>query len=89
FLAALQELSEARRRGGAFAWGVFEDAARPGRFIEYFMEPSWLEHLRHHQRVTEEDRRLQERLWAFHRGPDKPKVSHFLAPEATPGAAAE
>ncbi|MDJ0950638.1 MAG: MFS transporter, partial [Alphaproteobacteria bacterium] len=71
FLAALQELSEARRRGGAFAWGVFEDAARPGRFIEYFMEPSWLEHLRHHQRVTEEDRRLQERLWAFHRGPDK------------------
>jgi MFS family permease len=82
FLAALRELSRARRRGGAYAWGVVEDAAKPGRFIEYFMEPSWLQHLRHHERVTEADRQIQERLWEFHQGNERPQVSHFLAPEA-------
>lgn len=89
FLAVLHEFSRARRRGGAFAWRVFEDAARPGRFIECFLESSWLEHLRHHCRVTEDDRRLQEQLWAFHRGPDKPKVSHLLAPGPVPPGTVE
>ncbi len=81
FLAALQDLSRARRRGGAFAWGVVEDVAEPGRFVEYFMEASWLEHLRHHERVTEADREIQERVRRFHRRHTGPKVSHLLTPE--------
>jgi predicted MFS family arabinose efflux permease len=84
FLTALKELSQARRRGGAFAWGVFEDAARPGRFLEYFMEPSWLEHLRHHARVTEADKLVQERVWHFHQSDEKPRVTHYLAPQQAP-----
>lgn len=82
FLSVLTELSRARRRGGAFAWGVVEDAAKPGRFLEYFMESSWVEHLRHHERVTKADRQIQERLWRFHQGDEKPKVTHFLAPDS-------
>ncbi len=80
FLDALSALSAARRRDGAFAWGVFEDVAEPGRYLEYFFEESWLEHLRHHERVTEADRALQERVQAFHGGKTPPRVSHFLAP---------
>jgi hypothetical protein len=87
FLATLRELSRARRRSGAYAWGVVEDAARPGRFIEYFMEPSWLEHLRHHERVTEADKQIQERLREFHQGNERPQVSHFLVPETSQSAA--
>lgn len=80
FLEALAVLADARRRDGAFAWGVFEDVAVPGRYLEYFLEDSWLEHLRHHDRVTESDRVLQERAQAFHSGEMPPRVSHFLAP---------
>ena len=31
FLNCLNKFSRARRRGGAFAWGIFEDARKPGR----------------------------------------------------------
>jgi MFS family permease len=79
FLSALHELSGERRRNGAYAWGLFEDAEQPGRYLEYFQEESWLEHLRHHHRVTEADRELQERVRGRHRGETPPRVRHFLA----------
>jgi len=59
----------------------------PGRYLEYFMEESWLEHLRHHERVTESDRIAQELVHAHHLDEDRPRVSHFLAP-ASPADAA-
>jgi hypothetical protein len=34
FLAALHELARERRRDGAYAWRVFEDAATEGRMLE-------------------------------------------------------
>lgn len=84
FVARLTELSHSRRRDGAFAWGVFEDAEKPGRYLEYFLVESWAEHLRQHERVTVADRDLQEGVQNFHLGPGKPIVSHFLAPAAIP-----
>ncbi|MGO8968943.1 MAG: MFS transporter [Myxococcaceae bacterium] len=79
FLAALAKLATERHRDGAFDWGVFEDAAQQGRFLETFQLESWLEHLRQHQRVTEADRVVQEAVRRFHiRG--EPKVTHYIAP---------
>jgi hypothetical protein len=49
---ALARLEHGRRRDGAYAWGVFEDAAQEGRIIETFLIESWMEHLRQHERVT-------------------------------------
>ncbi len=83
FLAAMEDLKAARRREGAYAWGLFEDVAQPGRYLEYFTEESWLAHLRHHERVTEADRAIQEKILAFHIGDGVPVVTHFLAPDAT------
>ncbi len=62
FLRAMDELGEERKRGGAFAWGVFEDMAEFGRFEEAYLVESWLElkHLR--ERVTKEDRLLEEEI---------------------------
>ena len=40
FLARASQLSDERRRDGAFAWGVFEDAEKPGRYLEYFLVES-------------------------------------------------
>jgi MFS family permease len=80
FLYALYALARERRRDGAYAWGVFEDAADDGRFIETFLVESWLEHLRQHERVTNADRVLQDTVSRFQLTAT-PKVSHFIAAE--------
>jgi len=78
FLAALERLGYERRRDGAYAWGVFEDAADEGRFLETFLVESWLEHLRQHERVTNADRILQSAVHRYH-VEGAPKVTHFIA----------
>ena len=80
FLAALERLSHERRRDGAYAWGVFEDTATKGRFVETFLVESWLEHLRQHERVTNADRVVQDRLHQLLAG--APTVTHYVAAEA-------
>lgn len=82
FFAAMTDLESERRRDGAISWGVFHDAAVPGRVIEYFMEESWLEHLRHHERVTQADREVQARVNRFHTGDEPPRVTHYVASDA-------
>jgi MFS family permease len=79
FLAALERLSEERRRDGAYAWGVSEDAADPERIIEWFFVESWAEHLRQHRRVSKADADIQAETRRFHQGPYDPVVQHFLA----------
>ncbi len=81
FLTALDKLSRERRRDGAYAWGVFEDVAEAGRFVETFLVDSWVEHLRQHARVTNADRVLQDVVFRFHCA-GSPKVSHLIAAEA-------
>jgi MFS family permease len=76
FLTALERVASERRRDGAYAWGIFEDAAEPGRFVETFLVESWLEHLRQHERVTRADRLLQERVQRLLLHPEK--VTHLI-----------
>jgi Transmembrane secretion effector len=76
FLAALAKLAYERRRDGAYAWGVFEDAAEEGRMLETFLVDSWLEHLRQHERVTHADRVVQAGVYRFHTA-GTPKVTHW------------
>lgn len=83
FLAAIAAFGPERRRDGAYAWGIFEDAAEEGRFVETFMVESWVEHLRQHERVTDADRVLQEAVHRFHME-SKPSVAHPIAAETSP-----
>jgi quinol monooxygenase YgiN len=78
FLTAIRDLGKQRRRDGAYAWDIFEDAAEKGRFLETFMIASWLEHLRQHQRVTNADRIVQDVIRQFDAAAE-PKVTHFIA----------
>jgi MFS family permease len=80
FVAALERLGHERRRDGAYAWGVFEDTAEQGRFLETFFVESWLEHLRQHHRVTNADRIVQEAIQRYHLE-GRPNVRHFIAAE--------
>ncbi len=77
FLAFLDRLRHERGRDGAYAWGVFEDTAKPGCFLETFLVDSWLEHLRQHRRVTKADHLLQDRIHLLLEGP--PVIRHLLA----------
>jgi MFS family permease len=77
-LAALERLSHERSRDGAYEWGMFEDSAEALRFLETFLVESWLEHLRQHERVTNADRVLQERIG--HLLAQAPEIRHFISP---------
>jgi predicted MFS family arabinose efflux permease len=77
FLHALGQNSRERRRDGAYDWGIFEDPAEDGRFIETFLTDSWLEHLRLHRRVTKADRISEQAVRRFQIG-DGPKTTHLI-----------
>src|SRR3984957_7108658 len=81
FSGAMQLVRRIRRRDGAIRWGLFEDAATPGRYIETFVVASWAEHMRQHERVTVSDREVQTRALAFHLGDGPPKITHWIASE--------
>jgi quinol monooxygenase YgiN len=62
FRRAMRDMRRVRRRDGAFRWSLFSDTADPGRFIETYLVESWAEHLRQHTRLTEADRKIEERV---------------------------
>jgi MFS family permease len=78
FARAMRALGRIRLRDGAIRWGLWQDAARPGRYLESFVVESWIEHLRQHERITAADRAVQAVAHAFHRGPGAPEVTHFV-----------
>lgn len=81
FMVLIHKLGKQRRRDGAFVWGVYEDTELQGHFIESFNDESWLSHLRLHERVTIEFRKLQESIQTCLVPNSKPVVKHFLNPE--------
>jgi predicted MFS family arabinose efflux permease len=78
FLHALGRYARERFRDGAYDWGIYEDPAKDGRFIETFLADSWLEHLRQHQRVTKADRTLEQAVQRFQIG-EGPKTTHLVS----------
>jgi len=81
FARAMRELGSIRLRDGALRWGLWADAAHPGRYLETFVVESWLEHLRQHERITAADRAVQAAAAAFHRGAAPPQVTHLVHEE--------
>lgn len=79
FLDLLSRLAEARRRNGAYGWSVMEDAASPSRFVECWQEASWLQHLRHHERVSGSDHTIQDEIAKLHRGTSPPTAVHLIS----------
>ncbi len=79
FAHAMQAVRRFRRRDGAIRWGLFEDAATPGKYLETFIVESWAEHLRQHERMTVSDRELEAKAFAFHKGAEPPRATHWIA----------
>ena len=80
FLELLRKLRSARRRNGAFRWTLMRDANDEQRFVETWFEASWTDHLRHHDRVSEEDKMLQSRIADLQAVGHVPIVRHLVSP---------
>jgi MFS family permease len=78
FARAMRALGRIRLRDGALRWGLWGDAAQPGRYLESFTVESWLEHLRQHERMTAADREVQKIARVFHRGSGEPRITHYV-----------
>jgi len=82
FTAAMRDVRRMRLRNGAVAWGLYQDVEIPAVFLETFLEESWLDHLRQHERQTVEDREFNRVARAFHIGHEPPQIMHFIARRA-------
>jgi MFS family permease len=84
FIKAIYKMRAVRLRDGAIRWGVYQDASDPAHLNETFITESWLEYLRQRERLTTSDVAIREHLFSFHRGKERPRISHmFYAKEGS------
>ena len=76
FVDAMHEYSRTRRRDGAYQWAIFRDTEVADRYLEIFLVNSWAEHLRQHERQTQADRELEQRINSCLSG--EPMVRHLI-----------
>jgi hypothetical protein len=76
FVEAIHQYGRIRRRDGAYRWGVYRDTEVGDRYLEIFLVNSWAEHLRQHERQTQADRELEQRLFSYIVA--GPKVHHLI-----------
>jgi len=78
FLAVMAERRRVRRRDGARHWTLLRDLADPQLWIERYHTPTWLDYVRHNQRITQADARIGERLRELHQGAELPRVHRMI-----------
>lgn len=78
FLEVMRESRANRLQKGALSWALFHDVSEPARYLEYFVDESWADHLRRFDRMTAADIDLRERRQAFHVGPGEPKTTRYV-----------
>ena len=82
FLQAMSRVRKSRLRTGAVEWGLYRDGETTNRFVEFFVVPSWEEHLRqHNERLTGADRQYEEQADALSDPP--PLTTHLLAADVS------
>ena len=78
FLALMQESRRSRLRQGALEWQLLHDIYEPGRYVEQITDPSWTEHLRRFDRISEADVALRDKRLAHHIGEEPPRVTRYV-----------
>ena len=78
FLAIMAECRRVRLRGGAATWRLYEDIAKPDRWVELWTIESWAEHLREAGRLSDEDRVTLARAAGFHSDEGGPEAVRYV-----------
>lgn len=79
FLSLMQKLAASRRRHSAYDWTLMESVESPGSFVETWFEASWVQHMRHHERIAVSDKVIQDQIRALHQVEAPPRVMHFVS----------
>ncbi|MEI5679870.1 MULTISPECIES: MFS transporter [unclassified Mesorhizobium] len=78
FLDAMAERRRVRRRDGARQWTLARDLENPELWMETYHTPTWVEYVRHNQRITHADAIVGERVRKLHSGQEPPRVHRMI-----------
>lgn len=78
FLKVMTERRRIRHRDGARQWTLTRDLENPAIWNESYHFPTWIDYLRHHQRITQEDLLVIDRVRHLHSGTEPPKVRRMI-----------
>lgn len=78
FLAVMAERRRIRKRDGAMNWMLLRDLSDPTVWVERYTTPTWLEYIRHNNRLTQDDAEIPQRLHELHQGPGDPSVRRMI-----------
>jgi MFS family permease len=78
FLKAMADRRRLRYRNGARNWTLMRDLEQPNLWQETYHLPTWTEYVRYHQRTTEADAVISERILALHQGSERPRVHRMI-----------
>ena len=78
FLDAMAERRRIRRRDGARNWRLMRDLENPELWIESYHTPTWTEYIRYHERTTQADAEIADRLRRLHSGKEPPRVHRLI-----------
>lgn len=78
FLSTMAERRRIRKRDGAMNWALLRDLGDPRIWVERFTTPTWLEYIRHNNRMTQDDATIPQRLRELHQGPAMPVVRRMI-----------
>ncbi|MGS1018360.1 MFS transporter [Allosphingosinicella humi] len=83
FLAAMAERRRIRLRDGARHWQLLRDLEDTELWVERYDSPTWIEYVRHNQRITQADADVGARLRALDQGTETKHVRRLI--ERQPG----
>lgn len=78
FLDMMAERRRIRRRDGARQWTLSRDLENPELWMETYHTPTWVEYIRHNQRMTQADAFISERIRKLHSGAEPPRVHRMI-----------
>ncbi len=84
FLTLMARRRRIRIRDGARQWALLRDLENPRIWTESYHVPTWVEYVRHHQRRTQADGEVFDRILALHRGDQPPRVHRMIERQTVP-----
>lgn len=78
FQQAMNPVRRMRQRNGSFSWCLLQDSENPRLWCEIFFDESWVGHLRHHERVTRAELKIEAAARRFQSDGVKIRIRHFL-----------
>ena len=78
FLELMRQRRRIRVRDGAQQWALLRDLENPDIWTETYHVPTWVEYIRHHERRTQSDAGVSDRLLALHKGPKPVRVHRMI-----------